>query len=422
LKYTSADGCFTWDTGLHSCNNLRAILAWDGPPPCSPTGPWTLQFLVNGTLTYSHPYTLSHNSSGAVVITSPTENQLFDLDQNNYTETDNVPFTATTNTGNPINWTVTLNYATSGNTGAIPPDIRNPGNGQSETYQSEGGQLKAMAQSTAADGSPVQDCVTSYVEGPAGGIPSGSITAQLDQLYPASSSYQTGGSATPNLMTGIAMRESTYTQFRTPQECNFDLFKLDANFGVLAKWPYETEKANCVSDGGSHIGLMQIATAANQSSDPNAWKWADPSTAAAANANDAVNLFSGTVNPNDIQMATTYETEIINGVASQNIPGYLNGNGSLMGQLNGFLPLENMALVLYGGYLIGCTDLQCYLTSQYYIPQCPVPGVQGTKKKGSKVIYLTCSTAWQWIPNTTNQANGLNYVQNGTNGVRDLLQ
>jgi hypothetical protein len=168
---------------------------------------------------------------------------------------------------------------------------------------------------------------------------------------------------------------------------------------------------------------MQMQTAGNQQSDPNAWKWADPSPSAAANANDAVNLFSGSVNPNDIQMATTYETEIINGVPSQNIPGYLNGNGSLMSQLNGFLPLENMALVLYGGYLTTCgASMACKLSSQYYTPQCPVPGVQGTKTKGKQITYLTCSTAWQWIPNTVNQADGLNYVQNGSTGVRDLLK
>jgi hypothetical protein len=242
LKYTSAGagGCFTWDTGQYSCNNLRAILAWDGPPPCSPTGPWTLQFLVNGTLTYSHPYTLSHNSSGAVAITSPTENQLFDLDQNNYTQTGNVPFTATTNTGNPINWTVTLNYATSGGFGGLT-DTRNPANGQSETYQSEGGQLKAMAQSTAADGSTVHDCVTSYVEGPPGGILDGNITTQLDQLYAASSSYPASGSPTPNLMTGVAEHETNYRQFTSTGDlpANSDLFNLDQNFGIAAKWPNE---------------------------------------------------------------------------------------------------------------------------------------------------------------------------------------
>lgn len=171
---------------------------------------------------------------------------------------------------------------------------------------------------------------------------------------------------------------------------------------------------------------MQIVTAVDQSSDPNAWKWADLNRTAAANANDAVNLFSGTANPNKMTIvgpsSSGYESEIINGVPSQNIPGYLNGNGSLLGQLNGS-QLENMALVAYGGYLLKCNNgLKCILNSQYYIPQCPVPGVQGTKKQGKQIVYLTCSTAWQWVPNSVNQAAGLNYVQNGIDGVRDQLQ
>ena len=77
---------------------------------------------------------------------------------------------------------------------------------------------------------------------------------------------------------------------------------------------------------------------------------------------------------------------------------------------------ENMALVLYGGYVISCalTDLNCILGLQYYTPACTPPGVQGTNKQGN----LTCSTGWQWAPNTS-QASGLSYVQNGSSGVRD---
>jgi hypothetical protein len=167
---------------------------------------------------------------------------------------------------------------------------------------------------------------------------------------------------------------------------------------------------------------MQLVTAGNQQSDPSAWKWADPSPSGTANTNDAVNLFSGTPTPNKIQLATTYETDIITGDSTQNIPGYLNGNGTPLVPLNGFQPLENMALALYGGFVDLRLALATILTRQYYIPQCPTPGVQGTKKKGNKIIDLTRSTAWQWAPNTANQSAGLNYVQNGTDGVRDLLQ
>ncbi len=162
---------------------------------------------------------------------------------------------------------------------------------------------------------------------------------------------------------------------------------------------------------------MQIATATDQKTDPNAWKWADPSPTAAANTNDAVNLFSGTPSPNKIQLATTYENEIITGVPgskpSQDIPGY----SGLQPSLNG-LQLENMALVLYGGWVNLQSPLSTILTHQYYIPNCT--GKQGRTKSGGQT-YLTCSTGWQWTPNA-NQANGLNYVMNGKSGVRDQLQ
>jgi hypothetical protein len=229
---------------------------------------------------------------------------------------------------------------------------------------------------------------------------------------PASVSYPKDGTATANLMTGIAEVESTYTQFRTHLENNPDLYNLYATYGIAAKWPYES------AGGGKYIGLMQILAAANQQSDPNAWKWADSNLAATANANDAVNLFSGTPTPNKMTIvgpsSSGYEGEIINGVSSQNIPGHV-GLRSLTG-----LELENMALVLYGGWLTNLPcgpGLQCVLNSQYYIPQC-----SGTQKK-NKQGNLTCSTGWQWAINSTNQSAGISYVSNSSNtGVRNKLQ
>lgn len=83
-----------------------------------------------------------------------------------------------------------------------------------------------------------------------------------------------------------------------------------------------------------------------------------------------------------------------------------------------------MALVLYGGYLVsacGSTPSEvCSLTSQYYIPSCS--GTQGTTRSKGQT-YLTCSTGWQWVPNTTNQSDGLYYVKNSDlTGVRDRLK
>jgi hypothetical protein len=176
-----------------------------------------------------------------------------------------------------MSWAATLAYQTSGGYGitfnTLPGFGTTNGVEHDETYQSEGGQVQTTASTTASDGSNLQDCVTFYIDGPQTGIPSATITGQLDSLYQHSQSYPTDGTATPNLMTGIAERESTYTQFRTHAECNADLFNLYANYRVLAKWPFETELAGCISDGGTHIGLMQVVTATNQTTDPNAWKW-----------------------------------------------------------------------------------------------------------------------------------------------------
>lgn len=59
--------------------------------------------------------------------------------------------------------------------------------------------------------------MTFYVEGPESGIPDNTITSQLDSLYTGSQSYPTDPTGqyppTPNLMTGVAERESTYHQF-----------------------------------------------------------------------------------------------------------------------------------------------------------------------------------------------------------------
>jgi hypothetical protein len=208
-------------------------------------------------------------------------------------------------------------------------------------------------------------------------------------------------------MTGVAMRESSYMQFVYPGGPGNepDLFDLEADYQIDALWPNES------SGGGQYIGLMQILTSTNQQSDPNAWKWAAPDPVAGANANDAVNLFSGNVAPNKMIIASGYESDIINGVPSNHIPGHWN-----LGSLTG-LQLENMALVLYAGDIPGNGTLGAILTQQYYIPQCQ--GVQQLNNQG----YLTCSTGWQWVINAANQSAGVNYVSNSNNnGVRNLLQ
>jgi len=85
-------------------------------------------------------------------------------------------------------------------------------------------------------------------------IPDSMITDQLVTLYK--------NGATPRLMTGIAMQESSYMQFR-----NFTLFNR------ADKWPNESY------DGGSHIGLMMVVPNLTR-----AWNWFN-------NTNEGVNLF-----------------------------------------------------------------------------------------------------------------------------------
>jgi hypothetical protein len=132
------------------------------------------------------------------------------------------------------------------------------------------------------------------------------ITARLDKLYHGT---------TPNLLTGIASVESTYTQFS-----NRTLY------GVTAQWPTES------FDGGSHIGLMQVQTTKDH-----AWDWH-------SNTRDGASLFA-----DKIRTAKRLERRI-----RKQHPG--------LPQLTG-VQIENMALVLYGPYA------SADLAKQYYAVQ-----------------------------------------------------
>ncbi len=357
---------------------------------CQTAGTWSINFYDNGTMLYSTPFTLSHNATGPLGITSPTDNQLVDLDQLYYTETNIVPFLAGSNTGNPIDWTSSLQYATSGGKGNTTDNrlfTTSSAQEHDETYQSEGGQVEVTASTTASDGSTVNDCVTFYVEGPADGIDDATyITPQLDGLYQQSSNYPSGG--TKNLMTGIAEVESTYHQFLTPLEGNPDLFELFFDYQIAAKWPNES------GDGGSHIGLMM---------DPvtiaDAWNWLQ-------NTSDGVNSTIYGFAGNKLPTATTYIKDIINGVKSPKIPGHI-GLSSLQGP-----ELENMALVLYRGAGLG-PDLATTLTELYYIPACSTNNVVITNKG------LQCQGGqWTWAPNSGGNPVGFAYANSVTSNLQ----
>jgi hypothetical protein len=223
--------------------------------------------------------------------------------------TDTVLFSAATNTGNSINWTASLHYQSSSNypnPATDPTPLQFTGDSYDYPgYQSIGGQVNVIAKTTADDGSAIQDCVTFYVEGPetggggAGatggsttggmGIPDSNITQQLDGLYPNTYSYKkylinsNDGTATGNLMTGVAEHETNYHQFLTPAEGNSDLFNnlyATSQDQIVAKWPNENSATQTVP-WGEYIGLMQVPT-----TDPDAWDWT-------VNTTDGVNVFSG---------------------------------------------------------------------------------------------------------------------------------
>src|SRR5216684_7469867 len=79
----------------------------------------------------------------------------------------------------------------------------------------------------------------------------------------------------------------SFSSLRNRQRMSTSTIYANTNGAIAAKWPIESQKPGGLSDGGSHIGLLQTMTDPNQTPDPNAWNWI-------TNASDGVNLFSGT--------------------------------------------------------------------------------------------------------------------------------
>jgi len=239
-------------------------------------------------------------------IIQPKDKDQFSLTESSFTATLPIAFEAgPIDPSATIQWTADLEYATSGGRGAFTDTRRFTTDEttriHNETYTGIGGKvtLQADQNTPAVSAKPI----TIYIVGTA--IPDSDITNRLVTLY---------GGATPNLMTGIAMRESSYQQFAT-----------STLFGVSARWPHES------FDGGSHIGLMQMPV--NQA---NAWDWL-------ANTSNGVNLFNG-----KLAAAGRVTNRIIRAH-----PG--------LRQLNG-VELEHMGLVLYGPHA------SANLSEQYFAP------------------------------------------------------
>lgn len=241
-----------------------------------------------------------------LIIRQPKVDDAHELSQTNYTKTEEITFQAVgVNTTSKVNWTATLYYATSGNRGqyTFKDSFTSPLNlTTTRTYQSKGGQMTVTATCGKVSAPSVN---YAYVLGVA--IPDSEITSRLYALY---------GGATPNLLTGIAMKESTYRQFADK-----------TLFGKAGKWPNESY------DGGSHIGLMMVPITMADS-----WDWQ-------TNTQNGANMFA-----EKVQIARSVERQLRRQYRSLR---------SLTGA-----EIENMALVLYGPNA-HANDPQM----QYFIPQ-----------------------------------------------------
>jgi|SRR5215213_84649 len=248
---------------------------------------------------------------GPLKIIKPTSEQIFPLQAPDFTKTDPITFqaeVAAPNENNLVDWNVKLEYATSGNRGASEEtrafQTQAPATvSHDETYNSKGGKITVNAKTTIDSKTENATPVTAFIVGAS--IPNQQITDRLISIY---------NGATPNLMTGIAQRESSYQQFRVM-----------TLYGISARWPNES------FDGGSHVGLMQVEISMSH-----AWNWED-------NTRDAVNLFQQKL-----------------AAARRIMQRIINDHKGLRKLTD--VELENMALVLYGPHA------SADRAKQYYAP------------------------------------------------------
>jgi len=249
---------------------------------------------------------LSFQLSSLLIIKQPKVNDAYPLIQESYIKTADITFQADdpAYTGQ-VNWATTVYYETSGNRGpftvtdAFTSQANTP---TTRTFKSQGGRLSVGASEPGRkNADPIQ---YAYIIGTA--IPNSDITSRLYSLY---------NGVTPNLLCGIADRESSYMQFS-----NITLF------GYTGRWPYESY------DGGSHIGLMQVPITMAYS-----WDWQ-------VNTQTGANIFA-----EKVQLAKSFERQLRK--TYPRLPRLTDSQ------------IENMALVLYGPE----ADPDPYM--QYYIPQ-----------------------------------------------------
>jgi hypothetical protein len=251
-----------------------------------------------------------------------------------------------------VDWKLTLSYRTSDQEHCtscdeifIEEDVSLPYTFE-KGYESKGGKLKVDASETYQQILYEAPSKTIYVYGSA--VPANDITAKLLDLYDGE---------TPNLYTGIAMKESRYRQFcHDSIQSILCLSGQPPLYGVYAYWPHEGP------DGGSHVGLMMPATTMER-----AWNWL-------ANTEKGDDVFTDAHN-----------------MAHQMMVNRRNSHLGL--RLLTALELEKWAVSFYGPY--GYVDDQ----SKQYLVVVPAPG-----------------GGWDWHINTENNELGVRYV----NDVYDL--
>jgi hypothetical protein len=317
-----------------------------------------------------------------LIIEQPSKDQTFGLTLNNYREAEVSYRTNIVERG--VEFTTSLEYATSGGKGQPSPNPLTESFGGSasgpvkRTYTARGGKLTVNASYSEGGITVVSKPKTAFIVGSA--ISDADITARLYSLY--------AHGATPGLLTGIAMKESSYMQFCVPgSTCTWK--DQPALYGTQIPWPAESP------DGGSHIGLMQVGTIYVY-----AWDWH-------ANTEEGRRLFVREKLP----PATRNERRIRNGDAKNNILGHPG-----LRQLTE-IELENMAVLLYGPCAPGdgtdesicpgarATTLTEQVERQYFAPAC-----QGGTVVQQRNDLLCLGSSWEWIQNMVRNPEGVSYA------------
>ncbi|MDV3242977.1 MAG: hypothetical protein LOY00_14620, partial [Methylocaldum sp.] len=240
-------------------------------------------------------------------IASPAEGDQFSLNQQNHTRSSDLSFSAEgSGAQGELSWTISLEYDTDRPRGLEGLETAFTTKGtdpKSFYYDSRGAARKSLWVRRTPRLVPWNTSMPWVTRSRRA-----RITARLTRLY--------ANGPTPNLLTGIADKESTYRQFSSRTK-----------YEVQALWPVESY------DGGSHIGLMQTPTSVSH-----AWNWL-------SNTQGAADLFA-----EKTRIALVLERRIIN-----SHPGL---------RALTIAERENMALVLYGPYAAAGLQNQYYRAVQ----------------------------------------------------------